>query len=251
MRRQRARQPGAADIRLAYNLTDGPEAFKEMLEQSGLTAARVVWQDIRERDSIKSQEDQDRTIRGWNEAKPEITNAERSSLPSPEPEKRSGRLSDCAREGDVVVLDRWGNIYELTNRTTGDTRQAAQAAVAGIGYLPAIRDALQELEEKRKRPTRSNDGPLHGGLVAHQMWALRRIENAEQQRREQQRREEEARASRAAQKTSGEVDPQLYLTDPEYRRQVKAERAFKTPQERKAERENNRRALMEQQDRQR
>jgi hypothetical protein len=241
----------AADIRLAYNLTDGPQAFKEMLEQSGLTVARAVWQDMRERDSIKTQEDRDRAMRGWNEAKPEIINVERSSLPSPEPEKRSSRLSDYAREGDVVVLDKWGNIYELTNRTTGDTRQAAQAALAGIGNLPAIRDARHELEEKRKRPMRSNAGPSHGGLVANQMWALRRIQDAEQQRREQQRREEEGRASRAAQKTSGEVDPQLYLTDPEYRRQVKAERSFKTPQERKVDRENDRRAAMEQPDRQR
>jgi hypothetical protein len=241
----------AAEIRLAYNLTDGPQAFKERLEESGLTVARAVWQDIRERDSIKAQENRDGAIHGWNAAKSEIIDVDRSSLPSLEAEKRSGRLSDYAREGDVVILDKWGNIYELTNRTTGETRQAAQAALAGIGYLPAIRDARHELEEKRKRPIRLSSGPQHGGLVANQMWALDRIQDAEQQRREQQRREEEGRASQVAQKTSGEVDPQLYLTDPEYRRQVKAERSFKTPQERKVDRENDQRAAMEEQDRQR
>ena len=215
----------AGDIRLAYNLADGPQAFKQMLEQSGLTAARAAWQDIRERDSATT----------------------------PEATKPPARLSDHAREGDVVILDKWGKIHELNQRTTGDTRKAAQAFVAGIGQLPSISHARRELEEKRQQPIRVPTGPQQGGLVAHQMSAVRRLAgNAERQRREQQRRDDqERRTEEAARKTSSEIDPQRYLTDPDYRREVRTTRAHKTPEERKADRANELRAQLEQQDRQR
>jgi hypothetical protein len=68
---------------------------------------------------------------------------------------------------------------------------------------------------------------------------------------EYRRREEGRRAEDEARKTTAEIDPQRYLADPEYRRQVKSERAYQTPEERKAERENALRTMMEQQDRQR
>lgn len=44
------------------------------------------------------------------------------SLPALPAGGKPGRLSDHAREGDVVILDRWGNVYELNQRTTGDSR---------------------------------------------------------------------------------------------------------------------------------
>ena len=53
----------AGNIRLAYNLTDSPLAFKEYVEQDGLTAARVGWQDIRQRENARKQENRDAVIR--------------------------------------------------------------------------------------------------------------------------------------------------------------------------------------------
>jgi hypothetical protein len=248
----------AGNIRLAYNLTDSPLAFKEFLEQGGLTAARVGWQDVRQRENARKQENQDATIGDWNAAKPELIDVEHKPAPAPDHAKTpSRRLSDHAREGDVVILDRWGNIYEPNQRTTGDTRKDAQGFLAGIGYLPSIETARRELDEKRRQAIQVPTGPQHGGLVAQQMWALRRLLDADRQRREPQRREdqrrkeEERRAEEAARRTGAEVDPHRYLTDPDYRRQVKADRAYKTPEERKAARENELRALLEQQDRQR
>ena len=60
--------------------------------------------------------------------------------------------------------------------------------------------------------------------------------------------------SAAPRKPAAERQPKSIPTvpdDPDYRRQVKADRAYKTPEERKAARENELRALLEQQDRQR
>jgi hypothetical protein len=249
----------AGNIRLAYNLTNGPEQFREQLQQDGLTFARVTWQDIRERDSQAQQENRRAAIGAWDKAKPQILDAEQSLPAAPEPGKPSGRLSDHAREGDIVILDKWGNAYELNQRTTGSTRQDAQAFMAGIGgYLPSVSHARRELEEQCQRPIQLPTGSQHGGMVAQQMWAVRRLQNAaqdrhEQQRRsyEQQRRNEDRRQREEATKSTGDIDPQRYLTDPDYRRQVRTERAYQTPAERQTEKENNVRALLEQQDRQR
>jgi hypothetical protein len=248
----------AGNIRLAYNLTDSPLAFKESLEQDGLTAARVSQTDIQERESVRKQENRDAAISDWNAGKAEIIDVDQKPAPAPDHAKTSSsRLSDHAREGDVVVLDNWGNIHELNQRTTGDTRKDAQGFLAGIGYLPSIDTARRELEEKQRREIQVPTGPQNGGLVAQQMWALRRLQDADRQRRdpqpheEQNRKEEERRAREAAGRTAAEVDPQRYLTDPDYRRQVKADREYKTPEERKTARENELRAMLEQQDRQR
>jgi hypothetical protein len=97
-----------AAIRLAYNLADGPRAFKEALEQVGLTAARLTREDIAERDSTKKEENRDAAIRGWNAAKAEFLDPDRNLTPAAESERPtpSRRLSDHAREGDVVILER-------------------------------------------------------------------------------------------------------------------------------------------------
>jgi Relaxase/Mobilisation nuclease domain len=244
----------AGTIRLAYNLTDGPQAFREFLRQDGLTMANVTAQDIQERDSARRQENRFAAISAWDMAEQGFRDAEQSVSPAPAP-RRSGRLSDHAREGDVVILDKWGNVYELNQRTTGDTRRDAQAFVAGIGPLPSVRQVRSDLEEHRQRPIHLPTGPQHGGLVAQQMWALRRVQNAGRQRHHEHQRSDEQRGDRdhaEKQKAdAGEVDIERYRADPEYRRQVHQAQSFKTPEERKADRENNLRALLEQQDRQR
>jgi hypothetical protein len=84
-------------------------------------------------------------------------------------------------------------------------------------------------------------------MVQQQAWALDRVRAADEFRR----KEDERRREETARRSSGEIDPARYLTDPDYRRQVKAERAYQTPEERRTQRENDLRASLEQQDRQR
>ena len=98
----------------------------------------------------------------------------------------------------------------------------------------------------RVTPDEAERGPDRGGLVAHQMWALERVRDADQQRREQQDRRE---YSEKQKRDSAEPDSERYRTDPEYRRQVQNEKAYKSPEEKKRDRENDVRAQIEQHDR--
>jgi hypothetical protein len=97
------------------------------------------------------------------------------------------------------------------------------------------------------RKTSARTGPRRGGLVAHQMWALRRIKDADQQRREQDRRERDY--AEKQKRDASEIDTERYRTEPEYRRHVQNTQAWKSPEDKQRDRENALRALIEQQDR--
>jgi hypothetical protein len=91
-------------------------------------------------------------------------------------------------------------------------------------------------------------GPQRGGLVQHQMWALQRIREADQQRqREQERREREY--AEKQKRDSSELDPERYRMDPEYRRQMQTTQAYKSPEDKKRDNENAARAFIEERDR--
>jgi hypothetical protein len=74
---------------------------------------------------------------------------------------------------------------------------------------------------------------------------LQRVSDADQQRRERDRREYSEKQKR----DSAEPDTERYRSDPDYRRHVQNTQAYKSPEEKKRDRENDVRALMEQQDR--
>jgi hypothetical protein len=228
----------AADIRLAYNLASGPEAFKELLEKSGLTVAAVTASDIQMRENAK-------WISQSNNYDP-ASGAKNGKDPA-----RHG-APRYAQEGDVVVIDKKGNAYELGTQTTGDRRQDAQAFVVGIGNLPSIEDVQTQKQRARDIEQitprgRWATGPLHGGMVEHNAWAIERAKALEEQRA----REDQRRVHQEATKSKGDIDPSRYLTDPDYRREIKANQTYKSLYEQKAERENELRSMMEQQDRQR
>ncbi len=109
-RRETPLNKTAAQIRLAYALTDGPGDFTQALSKHRLRPARVTAEEI-----------------------------------------HAEEVSRNARAGDVVILNRWGNVYELNQRTTGDSRANAQAFLAGIdANLPSITSVRRELQERGK-----------------------------------------------------------------------------------------------------
>jgi hypothetical protein len=204
----------AHHIHEARQRSDSPEAFMSALAEHGIELARTS-----RADAVQSQ----------------LDSAE-STL--------AGRWKPTFREGEIVAVTGQGQVWKLNERTTGD--KGIQNFLSGLDApLPSIQDAqhqrrrARDIEELKSRG-RWASGPLRGGMVEQQTFAMDRVKAADEYRR----REEAARKT-------GEVDPQRYLSDPDYRRQVKADRAYKTPEERKAARENELRALLEQQDRQR
>ena len=213
----------AQQIREAWQQSDNPHAFLAALAEQGMGLAKAT-----RADAVQSQLDSaEATIAGtWKPA---------------------------SHEGDIVAITRQGQIWKLTPRTTDakDYRDI-QSFLSGLDTpLPSIQDAqhqrrrAQDIEELKSRG-RWASGPLRGGMVEQQTFAMDRVKAADDYRR----REEERRAQESARNT-GEIDPQRYLSDPDYRRQVKADRAYQAPEERKAARENELRAQLEQQDRQR
>lgn len=215
-----AEVPGPAQhIREARQHSDNPQAFIAALAEHGIDLARTTRAD-----------------------------ATQSQLDSAEA-KVAGHWKPTFREGEIVAVTDQGQVWKLTERTTGD--KDIQKFLKGLDApLPSIQEAQhrkqreQDLEELKPRG-RWASGPQRGGMVEQQAWATDRAKAADQYRRS----EHERRDREAASKATGEVDPQRYLTDQDYRRQVRNERAFMTPEERKTEKENNLRALMEQQDR--
>lgn len=214
----------AAHIREARQHSDNPQAFLAGLAEHGIDLAKAT-----RADAAQSQLDSaEATVRGY--------------------------WKPTFREGEIVAVAGQGQVWKLTPHTTGDKdSKDIQNFLGGLGTpMPSILDVQQQRQrtqgiEDLKPHGRRASGPLRGGMVEHQAWAMDRVKAADEYRR----KEQERRAAEAAQKTTGEVDPQRYLTDPDYRRQVKSDRSYKTAQERKAQRENDLRALMEQQDRQR
>jgi hypothetical protein len=207
----------AQQIRDAWQQSDNPQAFLAALAEQGMGLAKAT-----RADAVQSQ----------------LDSAEATI---------AGTWKPTCREGQIVAVTREGQVWKLMPRTTGAKNYPdIQNFLSGLDIpLPSIQEVqhhrrrAQDIEELKSRG-RWASGPLRGGMVEQQSFAMDRVKATDEYRR----REEAAR-------NTGEIDPQRYLSDPDYRRQVKADRAYKTPEERKAARENELRALLEQQDRQR
>ena len=211
----------AAQLHDARQHSDNPKAFMAALGEHGIDLAQAT-----RADAAQSQLDSAQaTIRGY--------------------------WKPTFREGEIVAVTDQGQVWKLTERTTGDKDiqkflNSLDAPLPSIQETQHRKQREQDLEELKPRG-RWTSGPQRGGMVEQQAWAMDRAKAADEFRRNEQDRRQREEAT----KPTGEVDPQLYLTNPDYRRQVRTERSFMTPEERKTEKENNLRALLEQQDRQR
>jgi len=222
---------GAA-IWLAYTQSQAPQDFAAALEQEGMALAVVTTDE-----------------------------AERSHREA-EFAKEIGNRAPRYGAGEIVVVSQAAHVYRLDEKRTGDDRAQVERFLAPLDRSPlqgieATKEIMQERAETREAdnlrkarsrvtPDEAERGPDRGGLVAHQMWALERVRDADQQRREQQDRRE---YSEKQKRDSAEPDSERYRTDPEYRRQVQNEKAYKSPEEKKRDRENDVRAQIEQHDR--
>lgn len=212
-----------AHIREARQHSDTPQAFVAALAEHSISLAQAT-----RGDAVQSQ----------------LESAEA---------KIAGGWKPAFREREIVAVSARGDVYRLTPRTTGDKEyRDIQNFLAGLEtLLPSILDAQHQRRRERdfERIKAHGRGPLRGGIMVQQEWAMDRVKAAEEYRR----KEEERRAEQAARQTASEaeVDPRRYLTDPDYRRQVRLAHNYKTAEERKADRENELRASLEEQDRQR
>jgi hypothetical protein len=221
---------GAA-IWLAYTQSQTPQDFAAALEREGMALAMVTTDE-----------------------------AERSHREA-EFAKAAGNWAPRYGAGEIVVVSPGAYVYRLDEKRTGDDRGQVERFLAPLDRstlqgIEATKEIMHERAEAREAdnlrkarsrvtPDEAERGPERGGLVAHQMWALERVRDADQQRREQDRREYSEKQKR----DSAEPDSERYRTDPEYRRQVQNEKAYKSPEEKKRDRENDVRAQIEQHDR--
>lgn len=214
-----------AKIREARQQSDNPQTFVAALAEQGIGLAQAS-----RADAVQSQ----------------LESAEA---------KTAGRWKPTFREGEIVaVTAARGDVYRLTPRTTGDKDfRDIQNFLAGLETpLPSILEAQQRRQRERdlEHLKQHGRGPMRGGMVAQQAWAMDRVKAAEEYRRKEEERRGERETARKVE-AEAELDPSRYLTDSDYRRQIRTDKAYKTPEEQKTDRENELRALLEQQDRQR
>jgi hypothetical protein len=175
--------------------------------------------------------------------------------------KEAGRYAPVYQAGEIVVMreprndgNTGGRVHKLDQTKAEDYLRCLALDKNQLQGIEATKRMLDDRAQTRQRAIDAADlrkarsrsrSPERGGLVAHQMWALQRVSDADQQRRELDRREYSEKQKR----DSAEPDSERYRTDPEYRRQVQSTKAYKSPEEKKRDRENDVRAQIEQQDR--
>ncbi len=171
--------------------------------------------------------------------------------------KAVGRYAPVYQAGEIVIVreprtdgNSGGQVHRLDQTKAEDYLRCLALDKSQLQGIEATKQALDERAQNRQRQIdaakmRKARGPRRSGLVGQQMWALQRLRDAEQQRRAQDRREYTEKQKR----DGAEIDPERYRTDPEYRRHAQNAQAYKSPDEKKRDRENDVRAIMEQQDR--
>lgn len=177
-----------ATIWLAYTSSHAPQDFAAALEHEGMALAVVT---------------NDEAERSHREA---------------EFAKAVGNWAPRYGAGEIVAVSPGAYVYRLDEKRTGDDRAQVERFFAPLDRSPlqgieATKAIMHERAETREadnlRKARSRvtpDEAERGGLVAHQMWALERVRDADQQRREQDRREYSEKQKR----DSAEPDNERY-----------------------------------------
>jgi hypothetical protein len=112
----------AADIRLAYALSDTGQSFAAALDERGLILAQV------------SKEEAERSYRTAAFA------------------KELGRRAPVLEAGEPVVINERGHLYRLTERTTGDERGEIDKFLGPVDrvYIPTVTEARAMQKEHAK-----------------------------------------------------------------------------------------------------
>ncbi len=109
----------AAEIRLSWSLSYSGEGFAAAIDDRGLMLARV---------SV-AEEQASRTANAFA--------------------KELGRYAPSYTQGEIVVMNRFGDVYRIDERTTGNTRPEIEKHLAGIDAqaLPSIADTREGIQE--------------------------------------------------------------------------------------------------------
>jgi hypothetical protein len=178
------------------------------------------------------------------------------------------------RAGEIVIVreppknENAGRVHKLDQTKAEDYLRCMATDRSQLQGIEATKQTLDDRAKMRQRSTeaaklRKARGPQRDGLAGHQAWAMRQVRNGDRQRQQQpyhpeehaqkQRREQEYRQreddERRKRDTGDQLDAERYRMDPEYRRQMQNTQSYKSPEEKKRDRENEVRAIMEQQDR--
>jgi hypothetical protein len=173
--------------------------------------------------------------------------------------KELGRYAPVYQAGELVIVrekpndESAGRVHKLDQTKAEDYLRCMAIDTSQLQGIEATKQALDEQAKNRQRAfeaakMRKARGPERAGLAAHQAWAMRHVRDGDRQRREQPRRPDDDYAQKQK-RDSGEIDPERYRTDPDYRRHAQTTQSYKSPEEKKRDRENEVRAIMEQQDR--
>ncbi len=174
--------------------------------------------------------------------------------------KELERYAPVYQAGEIVIMreprndgNTAGRVHKLDQTKAEDYLRCLALDKNQLQGIDATKRILDERAQTRQRAIeeaalRKARSPQRGGLVAQQMWALRRVRDAEHQRQEQNRRSREY-AEKHTGDGSDQIDTERYRSDPEYRPHVQQTQSWKSPEDKQRDRENSARALIEQQDR--
>jgi len=172
----------AAEIRLAYSLTNTGQEFADALEDRGLILACMTEADARrlnkwERQRLKEQQEAAGVEQTGNERNPK-------------------QSKDRYRAGELVVVNQYGDIYQLTANNTGDGLKARNEHLSDIDRSPllsvsaaeSVMKALQQHRQEERQVEAQQARNERNAPVAppkHQSWPAfdRAAEDATHDRR--------------------------------------------------------------------
>lgn len=171
--------------------------------------------------------------------------------------KEVGRYAPVYQAGEIVIVreprpdgNTGGRVHKVDQTKAEDYLRCLALDKTQLQGIEAMKHRLDDRAQNRQRAIDAaklgkSRGPRRGGLAGQQIWALQRVRDADQQRRERDRREYSEKQKR----DGTEIDPERYRSDPDYRRHAQTTQAYKSPEEKKRDREDAVRAIIEQQDR--
>jgi hypothetical protein len=188
------------------------------------------------------------------------------AIVSEEEAGRSQRESAFAKElggyqkefqaGEIVIVREPGKNPEA-NRVHKVDQEKAQDYLRCVGMDAS---QLQNVEKTRKAvdtraevrtkeaaaaKARPALGPQSGGMKVHQAYANRKAKWTRPKEEDRPLRPDDYTERQRKERDSGEINPELYKTDPDYKRQVQHSKAYKSPEEKKQQREDDFRQLRE------
>jgi len=244
-------------------------AMRDPRQQHGEPVSGAVFRDALEQHRLAlacvTPEEASKSYRGYREAQF-----------AKELERDRQDYAPVYQAGEIVVVREQRNDGYTASRVhmLSQTKAEDYLHCLGIdrGQLQGIEATKQTLDDRAKKRQRAIEaaeqrkagGPQRGGLVTQEKWAMQRVREAARQRQQQpyhpeehaeknRRQEQEYRQRQDDEKrkrdSGDQLDAERYRTDPEYRRQVQQTQEWKSPEDKKRDRENAARASLEQQDR--